>query len=54
VPADDKKTRNYFVADVIVRALDGMDLRPPELPPEKLDALRTTLEAQLSAEEKPE
>jgi PPK2 family polyphosphate:nucleotide phosphotransferase len=50
VPADDKKTRNYFVADVIVRALEGMDLRPPELPPEKLDALRTTLEAQLSAE----
>ena len=50
VPADDKKVRNYFVADVIVRALEGMDLRPPELPPEKLDALRTTLEAQLSAE----
>ena len=51
VPADDKKTRNYLVADVIVRALEGMDLRPAELPPEKLDALRTTLEAQLSAEE---
>jgi PPK2 family polyphosphate:nucleotide phosphotransferase len=50
VPADDKKVRNYFVADTIVRALESLDLSPPELPPEKLEALRTTLEAQLSAE----
>jgi PPK2 family polyphosphate:nucleotide phosphotransferase len=54
VPADDKKARNYFVADVIVRALEGMDLRPPELPPEKLESLRTALDAQLAAEEKRE
>jgi PPK2 family polyphosphate:nucleotide phosphotransferase len=51
VPGDDKKARNYFVADTIVRALESLDLRPPELPPEKLEALRTTLEAQLGAEE---
>ena len=51
VPADDKKVRNYLVADTIVRALEEMDLRPPELPAEKLESLRTTLEAQLDAEE---
>jgi PPK2 family polyphosphate:nucleotide phosphotransferase len=49
-PADDKKVRNYFVADTIVRALEGMDPRPPALPPEKLEALRNTLDAQLAAE----
>jgi PPK2 family polyphosphate:nucleotide phosphotransferase len=51
VPADDKKVRNYFVAGTIVRALESLDLRPPALPPEKLEALRTTLEAQLGAEQ---
>jgi PPK2 family polyphosphate:nucleotide phosphotransferase len=50
VPADDKKARNYFVADTIVRALESLDLRPPELPPQKLEALRTELDAQLHAE----
>ena len=51
VPADDKKVRNYCVGGTIVRALESLDLRPPELPPEKLESLRTTLEAQLAAEQ---
>jgi PPK2 family polyphosphate:nucleotide phosphotransferase len=51
VPADDKKVRDYLVADTIVRALEALDLRVPALPPEKLEALRTTLAAQLAAEE---
>jgi PPK2 family polyphosphate:nucleotide phosphotransferase len=51
VPADSKKARNYLVAQVIVAALEGLDLRPPELPAEKLESLRTMLDAQLDAEE---
>ena len=51
VPADHKKTRNLLVAQTIVRALESMDLSPPQLPEGKLESLRTTLEAQLLAEE---
>jgi PPK2 family polyphosphate:nucleotide phosphotransferase len=51
VPADSKKTRNLLVAQAIVQALEAMELRPPALPAGKLEALRTTLDAQLRAEQ---
>ena len=51
VPADDKQVRNYFVAGTLVRALESLDLHPPELPAEKQESLRTMLDAQLAAED---
>lgn len=38
VPADDKSTRNYFVADTIARALRGLELGYPSPDPELLAA----------------
>lgn len=50
VPADKKKVRNYLVAGVLVRALEAMAPRAPALPPERLAAMRSALDAQLAAE----
>ena len=51
VPADRKKVRNYLVAEVLVDALEAMAPRAPALPPERLEAHRAALDAQIAGEE---
>jgi hypothetical protein len=50
VPADKKKVRDYLVAGVLAHPLEAMAPRPPALPPERLEAHRAALDAQLAAE----
>jgi PPK2 family polyphosphate:nucleotide phosphotransferase len=50
VPADKKKVRNYLVADALVRTLEALDPRAPQLPPERLEAHRAALDAHLAGE----
>ena len=43
VPADDKKMRDWLVADALVRTLERIDLRPPMADKESLEKWRTRL-----------
>jgi hypothetical protein len=39
VPADHKYALRALVGGIVVHAIDGLDLRPPQLSPDQRDAL---------------
>ena len=50
VPGDKKKVRNYLLADLLVRTLEGMDPRPRAVDPAKVAELKAALDARLREE----